>query len=107
MFGAPAVLALLFCFALKALGQAVPQTIHLQSRTLSQGASLRRRALSPTTVPLADFFLGTDLQYVPNLILSILFLTKLFSTVQVVRKYIRSLYLCLKVFPQVLIYPVT
>lgn len=33
---------------------------------------MRRRALSPTTVPLADFFLGTDLQYVPNLIPSIL-----------------------------------
>ena len=67
-----AVLAL-SCFTLKALGQVVPQTIHLQSRIISQGTSLRRRALSPTTVPLADFFLGTDLQYVSNLILSFLF----------------------------------
>lgn len=61
-----AVLAL--CgFSLSALGQAVPQTIHLQSRIVPQGASLRRRALSPTTVPLADFFLGTDLQWFGNI----------------------------------------
>jgi len=59
----------LFCFTLKVLGHAVhavPQTIQLQSRSVSQGFSLRRRALSPTTLPLADFFWGTDLQYVPN-----------------------------------------
>jgi hypothetical protein len=43
--------------------QAVPQTIHLQSRIAPVPATLRRRALNPVTVPLADFFLGTDLQY--------------------------------------------
>ncbi|KIM45262.1 hypothetical protein M413DRAFT_65891 [Hebeloma cylindrosporum] len=67
-----AVLAL--CgFSLSALGQAVPQTIHLQSRIVPQGASLRRRALSPTTVPLADFFLGTDLQYIHLIQLPVVF----------------------------------
>lgn len=44
--------------------QAVPQTIHLQSRVAPVQATLRRRALNPVTVPLADFFLGTDLQFV-------------------------------------------
>lgn len=42
--------------------QATPQTINLQSRVVPRGLYLKRRALSPTTVPLADFFLGTDLQ---------------------------------------------
>lgn len=39
-----------------------PHTIQLQSRVAPKEAILRRRALNPTTVPLADFFLGTDLQ---------------------------------------------
>lgn len=43
--------------------QAVPQTIPLQSRIAPVADSLRRRALNPATVPLADFFRGTDLQY--------------------------------------------
>jgi hypothetical protein len=44
--------------------KAIPQTIELQSKVAPRGASLKRRALNPVTVPLADFFLGTDLQYV-------------------------------------------
>ncbi|KAJ7601341.1 aspartic peptidase domain-containing protein [Mycena rosella] len=47
--------------------QAVPQTIHLQSRIPPAAATLRRRALDPVTVPLADFFLGTDLQWFGNI----------------------------------------
>ncbi|KAF7361726.1 Pepsin A [Mycena venus] len=47
--------------------QAVPQTIHLQSRVAPVPATLRRRALNPVTVPLADFFLGTDLQWFGNI----------------------------------------
>ena len=52
----------IFCYALAALGQAVPQTIQLQSRSNPGGLALRRRALSPASEPLTDFFLGTDLQ---------------------------------------------
>ncbi|RDB24771.1 Pepsin A [Hypsizygus marmoreus] len=45
-----------------------PQTIHLQSRVMTPpGSSLRRRALPPSNVPLADFFLGTDLQWFGNI----------------------------------------
>ncbi|KAF5351861.1 hypothetical protein D9756_007543 [Leucocoprinus leucothites] len=44
-----------------------PQTISLQSRVAPQGMSLKRRALNPTTVPLADFFLGTELQWFGNM----------------------------------------
>ena len=44
----------------------VPQTINLQSRVAPPGTSLKQRALNPATVPLADFFLGTDLQYVSH-----------------------------------------
>ncbi|KAJ7755367.1 acid protease [Mycena maculata] len=47
--------------------QAVPQTIQLQSRIAPAAATLRRRALNPVTVPLADFFLGTDLQWFGNI----------------------------------------
>ncbi|KAJ7601340.1 acid protease [Mycena rosella] len=47
--------------------QAVPQTIHLQSRIAPVSATLRRRSLNPVTVPLADFFLGTDLQWFGNI----------------------------------------
>ncbi|KXN91062.1 Pepsin A [Leucoagaricus sp. SymC.cos] len=46
---------------------AVPQTIQLQSRVVPRGASLKRRALNPATVPLTDFFLGTDLQWFGNM----------------------------------------
>ena len=45
-----------------------PHKISLQSRSIPKGSSsFRRRALSPTSEPLADFFLGTDLQYVQHL----------------------------------------
>ncbi|KAJ7647093.1 acid protease [Roridomyces roridus] len=47
--------------------QATPQTIQLQSRVAPAHATLRRRALNPTTVPLDDFFLGTDLQWFGNI----------------------------------------
>jgi len=47
--------------------QAVPLTIQLQSRVAPVAATLRRRALNPVTVPLADFFLGTDLQWFGNI----------------------------------------
>ncbi|CAK5276783.1 unnamed protein product [Mycena citricolor] len=44
-----------------------PHTIQLQSRVAPKDATLRRRALNPATVPLADFFLGTDLQWFGNI----------------------------------------
>ncbi|KAJ7268794.1 acid protease [Mycena haematopus] len=47
--------------------EAVPQTIHLQSRVAPPEQALRRRALNPVSVPLADFFLGTDLQWFGNI----------------------------------------
>ncbi|KAF7291938.1 Pepsin A [Mycena indigotica] len=50
----------------QALGIA-PYTIQLQSRVAPKDATLRRRALNPVTVPLADFFLGTDLQWFGNI----------------------------------------
>ncbi|KAF7348568.1 Pepsin A [Mycena venus] len=46
---------------------APPHTIQLQSRLAPKEATLRRRALNPATVPLADFFLGTDLQWFGNI----------------------------------------
>ncbi|KAJ7488290.1 acid protease [Mycena latifolia] len=58
------------CLLLPALVRAqatVPQTIHLQSRVAPVQATLRRRALKPITAPLADFFLGTDLQWFGNI----------------------------------------
>ncbi|TCD69400.1 hypothetical protein EIP91_007747 [Steccherinum ochraceum] len=39
-----------------------PATINLKSRKLPRGA-IQRRALSPSEVPLADYFNGTDLQW--------------------------------------------
>lgn len=45
------------------VSRAQPHTINLSSRRVSSG-SLTRRALSPIGVPLADYFSGTDLQYV-------------------------------------------
>ncbi|KAJ7282990.1 acid protease [Mycena rebaudengoi] len=53
--------------ALVSAQAAVPQTIQLQSRVAPVHATLRRRALDPVTVPLADFFLGTDLQWYGNI----------------------------------------
>ncbi|KAF9454017.1 acid protease [Macrolepiota fuliginosa MF-IS2] len=47
--------------------QVAPQTIRLESRVAPRGTSLKRRALNPVTVPLADFFLGTDLQWFGNM----------------------------------------
>ncbi|KAJ6501044.1 acid protease [Mycena vitilis] len=47
--------------------QAEPQKIHMQSRISPATATLRRRALDPVTVPLADFVLGTDLQWFGNI----------------------------------------
>jgi len=47
--------------------QATPQTIQLQSRASPLGTALQRRALGPTNVPFADFFLGTDLQWFGNM----------------------------------------
>lgn len=44
--------------------RAVPQTIQLTSRMAPKRRSLKSRQLPPTTIPLADFFLGTDLQCV-------------------------------------------
>jgi hypothetical protein len=40
-----------------------PLTIKLKSRVAPVGGSLKSRALDPVTVPLADFFKGTDLQW--------------------------------------------
>ncbi|KAJ7079111.1 acid protease [Mycena belliarum] len=60
---------LLPAYSLLAAAQTAPapQTIRLQSRVVPVEATLRRRALNPVTVPLADFFLGTDLQWFGNL----------------------------------------
>lgn len=49
-------------FASSATPNASPQTISLFSRLLPKG-SLVRRALSPITLPLGDYFNGTDLQW--------------------------------------------
>lgn len=42
--------------------KSIPTTIQLRSRKASPSTFLRHRALDPVDVPLADFFLGTDLQ---------------------------------------------
>ncbi|KAF7318309.1 Acid protease [Mycena chlorophos] len=49
------------------LGAASPTTIQLQSRVAPREATLRRRATNPVTLPLQDFFLGTDLQWFGNI----------------------------------------
>lgn len=59
-------LGLVLFHAIQVLGQ-FPQTIHLQSRVAPMGASLKRRALAPSNIPLADFFKGTDLQWFGNI----------------------------------------
>jgi len=57
-------LVVLFSTAAGETADAIPHKITLTSRVALRGASLKRRALSPTTIPLADFFKGTDLQCV-------------------------------------------
>ncbi|KAJ7646712.1 acid protease [Roridomyces roridus] len=47
--------------------QATPQTIQLQSRVAPGATALKRRALSPANIPLADYFMGTDLQWFGNI----------------------------------------
>ncbi|PPQ62926.1 hypothetical protein CVT24_006166 [Panaeolus cyanescens] len=45
-----------------------PQTIALTARTVPRGSTFRRRAsISPASIPLDDFFLGTDLQWFGNI----------------------------------------
>ncbi|KAJ6532618.1 aspartic peptidase domain-containing protein [Mycena capillaripes] len=46
---------------------AAPHTIQLQSRAAPKEVALRRRSLHPSTLPLKDFFLGTDLQWFGNI----------------------------------------
>ncbi|KAF8070647.1 acid protease [Lyophyllum atratum] len=62
----PVFLGLVLFAATQVLGQ-IPQTIHLESRIAPSGASLKRRALAPSNIPLADFFKGTDLQWFGNI----------------------------------------
>jgi len=50
-----------------AANQSDPHTIQLQSRTAPVAHTRRRRSLKPVSVPLADFFLGTDLQWFGNI----------------------------------------
>lgn len=45
-------------------------TISLSSRNAPAGTYLKRRALEASTLPLVDFFKGTDLQYVSSGILA-------------------------------------
>lgn len=48
---------------LLANGYIAPQKIQIMSRVTPKGApSLKRRALPPISIPLGDFFQGTDLQ---------------------------------------------
>ncbi|KAF9469898.1 acid protease [Collybia nuda] len=63
----PIVVNLLSLFVIRVLAQASPQTIALTARVPQVGKSVRRRALGPTTVPLLDFFRGTDLQWYGNI----------------------------------------
>jgi len=59
----------LLAFSLSAFAEdsAVPHKITLTSRVAPKGKSLRRRQLSPANVPLADFFIETDLQWFGNI----------------------------------------
>lgn len=45
-----------------AYAHAAPHMIRLQAVAPRKDLSLGRRALDPTTIPLVDHFLGTDLQ---------------------------------------------
>ena len=59
-----ALLGFLATHSLATPAQAVPQTITLSSRTIDRSSRFRARAISSSTIPLRDFFLGTDLQSV-------------------------------------------
>jgi hypothetical protein len=50
--------------------KAEPVTVTLSSRKVERG-SIRRRALSPSNVPLLDYFNGTDLQLVFIFLISV------------------------------------
>ncbi|KAJ7698587.1 acid protease [Mycena rosella] len=63
----PSIFLVASCHALVSTRELVPHAIQLQSRVSPKEATLRRRALNPATVPLADFFLGTDLQWFGNI----------------------------------------
>ncbi|KAJ7646688.1 acid protease [Roridomyces roridus] len=54
-----------FFFTSSYATQAVPRAIQVQSHRAS--AHARRRALKPVTLPLDDYFLGTDLQWIGNI----------------------------------------
>lgn len=54
------IVTLLGFFSTHSLAKAVPLSIALSSRKLNK---LQGRGLQPSTIPLKDFFLGTDLQY--------------------------------------------
>ncbi|KAF5392006.1 hypothetical protein D9757_003250 [Collybiopsis confluens] len=58
---------LALCLSALADDSAVPQKITLTSRVTPPGKSLKRRQLAQSNVPLADFFLGTDLQWFGNI----------------------------------------
>lgn len=62
--GAFSLLSLFSSRGIAAIGSSVPHTITLTSRArvAPPGTSLKRSELDPVNVPLADFFLGTDLQ---------------------------------------------
>ncbi|KAF9074614.1 acid protease [Rhodocollybia butyracea] len=66
MFRAPFFCTLVLSLLTRA-EDIVPQTITLSSRVAPAGKSLKRRALSPENIPLADFFKGTDLQWFGNI----------------------------------------
>ena len=59
-----ALLGFLATHSLATPAQAVPQTITLSSRTIDRSSRFRTRAISSSTIPLRDFFSGTDLQSV-------------------------------------------
>ncbi|KAJ7646694.1 acid protease [Roridomyces roridus] len=59
------LLGLFFFLASTYATQATPRAIQVQSR--SAPSVTRRRALKPVTVPLDDYFLGTDLQWIGNI----------------------------------------
>ncbi|KAJ7646696.1 acid protease [Roridomyces roridus] len=59
------LLGLCFFLASSYAAQSTPRAIQVQSR--SAHAVTRRRALKPVTLPLDDYFLGTDLQWIGNI----------------------------------------
>ncbi|KAI0081248.1 acid protease [Panus rudis PR-1116 ss-1] len=58
-----ALLALLVSAGTVAVSRVKPATISLGSRKIAPGEGVQRRALSPSDVPLKDYFNGTDLQW--------------------------------------------